>query len=92
METIIQKIRELLPPQSDYGSDEVIITGNGINGDSIKFVYWRLVHEEQNNNDDGWRSIWNLKIQDHMKTFVWLLRHDRLLTNQQKSLIGLDEA
>lgn len=30
----------------------------------------------------GWNRIWKLKIQKRVKTFIWLLAHDSLITNQ----------
>lgn len=32
----------------------------------------------------GWRRIWKLQIQQRIKTFIWTLAHDRILTNQGK--------
>lgn len=29
----------------------------------------------------GWKRIWKLKIQQRIKTFLWLLAHDLILTN-----------
>lgn len=30
----------------------------------------------------GWKCIWKLHVQQWIKTFLWTLAHDRLLTNQ----------
>lgn len=30
----------------------------------------------------GWKRIWKLKVQQCVKTFIWTLSHDRILTNQ----------
>jgi hypothetical protein len=34
-------------------------------------------------------NIWRLRVPERVKTFVWLLHHDRLLTNFNKSKMGL---
>lgn len=31
-----------------------------------------------------WRQIWRLKIQQRVKSFLWVLDHDKLLTNYER--------
>lgn len=33
----------------------------------------------------GWRLIWKLQVQQRVKTFVWTLAHDKILTNHSRS-------
>lgn len=39
--------------------------------------------------DEDWRRVWNLNVLERVKSFMWLLKHDRLLTNASKSKMGL---
>jgi hypothetical protein len=36
-----------------------------------------------------WLQIWRLKVPERVKSFVWLVKHDRLLTNDRKHIMGL---
>lgn len=37
-------------------------------------------------------SIWNLQVQERVKVFIWLLNHDRIMTNYRNSLCGIGDA
>lgn len=47
-----------------------------------------MQHEDKIASHD-WKEIWRLKVPERIKSFVWLLKRDRLLTNQIKSRRGL---
>lgn len=49
-----------------------------------------VMHDEEDIND-VWKKIWQLKVQERVKSFVWMFGHDRLLTNFQKSMKGMGE-
>lgn len=63
--------------------------GNGINGVTIKHLYNRLVDVDNGGDKEFWRSIWNIKVPKRIKSFVRLLGHDSLPTNQ-KSMKGME--
>lgn len=57
---------------------------------SVKQFYGLMMHFDNNNNvDHDWKRIWRLRVPERIKTFVWMLKHDRLLTNQSNSRKGL---
>jgi hypothetical protein len=39
-----------------------------------------------------WLNIWKLKITERNRCFMWLVKHNRLLTKQVKSRMGLGSA
>ena len=34
--------------------------------------------------DGTWSSVWKLKVHPKIKTFVWLLYHGKILTNEER--------
>ncbi|KAI5395469.1 hypothetical protein KIW84_061876 [Lathyrus oleraceus] len=61
-----------------------LVTGRGD-------LNWKILQQWLPQAHD-WKIIWRLKVPEVIKTFVWLLKHDRLLTNQSKSQRGLGVA
>lgn len=61
-----------------------MIAGNGSHGVSIKYMCSRLDEVDKDGENDIWKHTWNIKVQECIKSFVWLLWHDRLLTNHQE--------
>jgi hypothetical protein len=44
-------------------------------------------HETRN-----WKCIWKLQVTERVKCHIWLVSHDRLLTNSRKAMMGLCHA
>jgi hypothetical protein len=38
-----------------------------------------------------WLRIWKLKVPERIRSFIWLVRHDRLITNYRKSKMHIVE-
>jgi hypothetical protein len=55
-------------------------------------MYEQLCDIAIGNADPMWRTVWKLNVLERVRCFVWLLLHDRLLTNQRKSCMGLGHA
>lgn len=58
----------------------------------MKCMYLSLVRNKEFNTEGMWSKIWWLEVHDKLRCFMWLLGHDRLLTNFDKSLKGLGGA
>lgn len=41
--------------------------------------------EDSSHEDDDWGRIWKLQVSKRCRSFVWILKRDRLLTNLRKS-------
>lgn len=48
---------------------------------TIRSAYLMLRRENINDTWKGWKRIWRLKAQERIKVFMWLLAHDKTLTN-----------
>ncbi|KAA3475772.1 non-LTR retroelement reverse transcriptase-like [Gossypium australe] len=58
-----------------------------------KFTF-RSAYEllSRNNNTDAdmsWKAIWKLKVPERICTFLWLVLHGRIMTNERRARMGL---
>lgn len=65
--------------------DEFIIATKGDGSLSIKNIYSHLINDNEDCDDGGWRNVWRLNVSIRLKSFIWLCKHERLLTNLSKS-------
>jgi ribonuclease HI len=86
---IQQKIGALLPPRDNNGNDNQLCKENAGGIFSIARMYHALCDYDLNNNDKVWNCIWRLKVPERVRTFVWMVKHGRLLTNERKHRMGL---
>lgn len=56
---------------------------------SIKDMYRHLYNVKGESIDEGWMILWRLNVPKRVRTFIWLLKQDRLLTNFSKSKKGI---
>jgi hypothetical protein len=42
--------------------------------------------------DDIWKYMWKLQVTERVKYFMWLVCHDRILTNSRRARMGLCHA
>lgn len=69
------------------------------NKDDMDEIYWMLeesgifsvssaYHNSNNDNsfmhDKGWENLWKIKVPNRMSTFLWLVRHERILCNGER--------
>lgn len=52
-------------------------------------VYKLVDNLERGAKDKDWNIIWNIDVSERCRSFVWLLKHDRILTKFSKSGKGL---
>lgn len=91
--TLVQKIKALLLPNIEFGKDKIVVKGEGNQCTIVKKNSYRILDDNFFYGDTNiWKNVWNLKVHERIKNFVWLLVHDQLLTNFHKSLKGLDSA
>lgn len=91
-EDLLQKIKAILPPRRECGEDIFMYASFGSDNFSIKSNYDSIRPISNHADDIQWWKIWKLKVQERVHYFVWLMSHDRLLTNYDKSLKGLGGA
>lgn len=40
-------------------------------------------------NDKAWKQIWKFHVPERVRTFSWLLNHDKQLGNHMRSMCGI---
>jgi len=68
----------------DENNDEFIWDGSAHGGFSVKSALAIIRNEAPETNEGLWRLIWRLKIPQRMRFFIWLVAHDRLMTNSHR--------
>ncbi|GAU47106.1 hypothetical protein TSUD_403390 [Trifolium subterraneum] len=89
---LCQKIAAIYPPHMDNGRDERIGAGGSKNDFSIAVMYNTMCGFREEDVDPIWRRIWKIKVLERVRTFIWMVKHTRLLTNSLKSVMGLCHA
>jgi hypothetical protein len=92
LETIIRKIEAIPPPQMEAGEDCMLVELNDAGRMSVKSTYNHLDHYGAATEEKVWKRICRLKVPERVRYFIWLLCHNRLLTNASKSKMGLGSA
>jgi len=87
-----RRIEAIMPPKGNI-CDEVCFNATGsYNGFCVAAMYAFLSNAPQENVASKWRQVWRLKVPERVRYFIWLLNHDRLLTNYNKSRMRLGSA
>ncbi|KAJ8898838.1 hypothetical protein K2173_008147 [Erythroxylum novogranatense] len=83
MSSLLQ-IAAIPTPSNDRGADLPIcrLTSNG--NFSIKSAYGLLTKDFTKEEKDIWKVVWKWKGPQRVKTFLWLLSHGKLLTNEAR--------
>lgn len=58
---------------------------------SVKTTYELASDSSSSIEAAKWNNIWKLKVPSRIKVFVWLVRHNRIMTNQYRFKCGLTE-
>jgi hypothetical protein len=88
---IMYKIATALPPDDSAGDDKQQWQGNSAKAFSITNIYHDICGFNQRDSDDKWKRVWKLKTPERVKHFIWLVIHDRILTNERKYKMGLGD-
>jgi ribonuclease HI len=89
---IQNKIAAILPPNMENGQDERCSVGGNKKGFAISIMYQNLCGFNKEAVDPNWSRIWKIAAPERVKTFLWLVLHNRLLTNDCKAKMGLGHA
>ncbi|CAN1342712.1 Putative ribonuclease H protein At1g65750, partial [Linum perenne] len=83
-ENLVLQIAGLSPPAAHRGDDA---TAWGLEKDGrfrIRSAYDLLGEHEGRRRDVDWELVWRWKGPNRIKHFLWLVAHDRLLTNEER--------
>jgi ribonuclease HI len=89
---ILKKIAAVAPPSIDHGPDERVLAGCSSENFSVAGMYTALSDYHGDDENTSWRRIWKLHVPERVRTFIWLMKHQRLLTNSLKSKMGVSHA
>jgi hypothetical protein len=89
---LLHKIAAIPPPSEENGCDEPVGICSDNNGYSVTAMYEQICGIQRENADTIWSKVWKLNVPERVRCFIWLLLHDRLLTNYRKSRMGLGHA
>lgn len=58
--TILQKIKVLLPPSSEYGKDKFSVTGIGNQGVFVSYLYSRMEKKKDDEEEDDLGRVYGI--------------------------------
>ncbi|CAN1162877.1 Putative ribonuclease H protein At1g65750, partial [Linum perenne] len=81
---IIELVAGMEPPCDTLG-DDGIIWGSDLRGKfTLKTAYEILACEDHHTEQDIWRIVWRWAGPSRVRHFLWLVVHDRILTNAER--------
>ncbi|KAK2379785.1 Polynucleotidyl transferase, ribonuclease H superfamily protein [Trifolium repens] len=88
------KLRMLsIPPPHDNNGADVMKGANKYGNDYAVAEMYDILSEFQHMEINFlWRKIWKLHVAERVRSFIWLVLHERLLTNYRKSKMGMGHA
>ncbi|PNX88162.1 hypothetical protein L195_g044263 [Trifolium pratense] len=87
--SLLHMIAAIPPPEESAGADSAYCMEDTAGNFSISAMYHPLYRFDDSNGAANWKHIWKIKVQERVRVFVWLMYHERILTNYQKNRMGL---
>lgn len=80
---ILERIEACHPPKEELGDDLCRWRWSTTGMFSVKSAYKNITAKGVLNSESGseWKDVWRSMIPPRIKTFLWLVKHGRLLTN-----------
>ncbi|PNY15946.1 ribonuclease H, partial [Trifolium pratense] len=87
--TIVRRLWAILPPTDDNGMDQRGWKGDKNGEFSVSSAYLMICNFTENFDDTIWAKIWRITVAERIRSFIWLVKHNRILTNYRKSKMNL---
>jgi hypothetical protein len=87
-----QRIAAVCPHMPDNGKDVRAGVGGQIEEYYVAVMYNNICGFQHKNENSIWHKIWKIKVPERVRSFIWMAMHDRLLTNSNKSKMGICHA
>lgn len=68
--TLIQKIKALLPPNTESGKDKIIFASEGNQGIIVNNLHRSLDENDFSEDTHIWKNVWNLRVHEWIKNFI----------------------
>lgn len=85
------KTAAILPPMDDNGNDKLVFTTDEEGNFYVSQMYKMLTQAGEHTMSKEWSAIWKLRVPERVRSFAWILKHDKLLTNNCISTSGFGE-
>lgn len=79
----LQKLATIVLSNNDADTDEFLWTGRG-DGFTVKEAYKISMNWDRYEEWEGWKRLWKVKLQIRVIVFVWLMLHEKLMTNSER--------
>lgn len=96
----MEKLEGFLPPSIintirsqtlEEGSDFAVWTRDPVQGFTVKSAYEVALETRGYHKQGSWNLIWKLKVPPKIQTFMWLVMHNKLLTNTARVRRGFTQ-
>ncbi|KAK9046567.1 hypothetical protein V6N11_052453 [Hibiscus sabdariffa] len=81
---ILERIEAIEPPRGELGMDRPRWRWDDKFIFSTMSAYKYLIGSPNTDRTFKWKQIWGLKIPQRIRTFMWLVAHERLMTNAER--------
>ncbi|KAF7804220.1 putative ribonuclease H protein At1g65750 family [Senna tora] len=83
-DNICMKIASIMPPNDRSKEDMLAWKGNEDGKFSVKSMYNMLGKVPSSEQGNTWNDIWKWNGPEKVRCFLWLCRHDRIMTNENR--------
>jgi hypothetical protein len=86
---VLNMLTVIPAPAEGYGDDTKFWPHDKHGIFTVRYAYELLLDLGPCEDENVWSKIWKLQMSERVRSFIWLLKHDRLLTNYRKSKMQL---
>lgn len=69
-----------------------LAVGNSSGNFSIASSYALIGGVGIETDGEVWKKVWKVDVPERVRSFLWIMIHDRLLTNKRKNTMGLRDS
>lgn len=89
---VLDRIGAIHPLDSSSDSDTRLWPGYNLGNFTVSSAYSLLDGSVAGDESVRWKQIWQLKVPERVRSFMWLVAHNKLLTNLQKAQMGIGDS
>lgn len=88
---VLNQIITLLPPSWENGPDLNLWPGNAHGEFTVSTAYSLIVGRWEDENFTSWKRLWKCEVPERVRSFLWIMVHDRLLTKLIRHRMGIGD-